>query len=391
MPAILHGDCIELLPALTQRFDAVITDPPYGLQFMAKAWDTEHVAFDPHTWRLIAGTLKPGAHLAVFGGTRTHHRLMCAIEDAGLEIRDTLCWLYGSGFPKSHDISKAIDKAAGAEREVIGPRLLPNGKEHHFNIGFGEGEGYDSAKAGRYETAPATPEAARWQGWGTALKPAFEPIILARKPLVGTVAANVLAHGTGAINIDACRISAADGYTENRVTQGINTAQTSYAPAGVRRTFEPSAAGRWPANVLHDGSDEVEAAFAAFGESKSTSRPRHNTGARQSEYGMAAATIRGAADDAGTASRFFYCAKASKADRAGSKHPTVKPVALLQWLTRLLTQPGDHILDPFAGSGTLVDAAYKEQRHCTVIERDAQYIQDIHNRIGRAIQANLAV
>lgn len=372
---ILHGDCIALLPTLQQQFDACITDPPYhltnrtpdvkwcvdcqrvlggsdgnpsrcprcggdlqyqrsqgGRGFMGKQWDGGDIAFQPDTWRAVWRVLKPGAHLVAFGGTRTEHRMTCAIEDAGFEIRDKLLWLYGSGFPKSHNIGN---------------------------------------------------------GWGTALKPAFEPIILARKPLVGTVAANVLAHGTGAINIDACRVQfASDAEAAERLEWSRKYGGSGYADnnavlgAGLGQCGSLSPAGRWPANVLHDGSDEVEAAFAAFGTLTSGVKRGGQYG-RQTGVHDGGQRLDGTAcyADAGTASRFFYCAKASKADRAGSKHPTVKPVALIRWLVRLITPPDGHILDPFAGSGTLASAAHAEQRRYTLIEQDEQYITDIQARV----------
>jgi len=188
---IHHGDCREVMATLdAESVDAIVSDPPYGLSFMGKGWD--HGVPGVEFWAEALRVAKPGAHLLAFGGTRTYHRLACAIEDAGWEIRDCVMWVYGSGFPKSHDVSKAIDKAAGAEREVIGPPT-PGGQ--------GNGNAY-----GAITRPPATAPATAWQGWGTALKPAWEPIIVARKPLVGTVAENVLTHGTGAINVDGCRV-----------------------------------------------------------------------------------------------------------------------------------------------------------------------------------------
>jgi len=359
IPRVIHGNCLEVLPGLNEQFDACITDPPYHLTsivkrfgfegsapaqfgtdgafarasrgFMGKQWDGGDIAFRPETWRLVWDVLKPGAHLAAFGGTRTFHRMAVAIEDAGFEIRDTLSWLYGTGFPKSHNLKDD------------------------------------------------------WAGWGTALKPAFEPIILARKPLVGTVAANVLAHGTGAINIDACRVPTDETiHTTRNVALGSSSGGV-YGAATVPGVFEGHAAGRWPANVLHDGSEEVEAAFAAFNAPGQQGRARTDGMAQgNNTYGALRhiTTSPEPRGDTGTASRFFYCAKASKADRAGSKHPTVKPLALLRWLVTLVTPPGGSILDPFAGSGTTLQAAYECGFSSTGIELEADYFADMTSRLG---------
>jgi site-specific DNA-methyltransferase (adenine-specific) len=202
----LHeGDCRVVLRGLPEgSVDAVVTDPPYELGFMGRGWDRTGIAYDVAMWAECLRVLKPGGHLVAFGGTRTHHRMICAIEDAGFEVRDCLMWLYGSGFPKSLDVSKAIDKAAGAVREVVG--------KQRTNVGMQGGNFTAGSQSGDVDiTTPATPEAAQWQGFGTALKPAWEPICLARKPLAGTVAETVLAHGTGALNIDGCRIGDGGG------------------------------------------------------------------------------------------------------------------------------------------------------------------------------------
>jgi site-specific DNA-methyltransferase (adenine-specific) len=276
-----------------------------------------------------------------FGGTRTSHRLACAIEDAGFEIRDTLCWLYGSGFPKSHDVSKAIDKTAGA-----------------------------------------VPEAARWQGWGTALKPAHEPIIVVRKPLSGTVAANVLAHGTGAINIDASRVPGAVPSVPQPIFNSP-TGRTYGFKTGEGRNGEMSIANaRWPANVLHDGSDEVLAAFAAFGEKKTTWVSPDHANNRSGEFlGQLKHPGDQGFNDTGTATRFFYTAKANKADRTWSKHPTVKPLDLMYWLVKLVTPPHGTIIDPFAGSGTTLQAAVENGFHVIGCELEPEYIKDIERRM----------
>lgn len=387
-PRVVHGGCMEEMrrfAAEGARFDACVTDPPYELSFMGRAWDGTGIAFQPETWRAVYDALKPGAHLLAFGGTRTFHRMAVAIEDAGFELRDTMMWLYGSGFPKSLDVSKAIDKAAGATREVVGrsARNLPKTKFDGLNGGaFREKPGM-----GEFITVPATDAAKQWTGWGTALKPAWEPIIVARKPLDGTVAANVLAHGCGGINIDACRVPA-----EGRPAREVAPLRdgVDYRPNSLAGRVDGSLAsskavgaadlGRWPANVLHDGSGEVEAAFAAFATHGNSARKAK--GAGMGYHG--ADGERGAAgyDDSGTASRFFYCAKASKADRAGSKHPTVKPISLMRHLVRLVTPPGGVVLDPFAGSGTTLEVAAREGFGAVGIEREEEYVADIRRRLA---------
>ena len=490
-----HGDCLEVLRGMeADSVDAVVTDPPYGLSFMGKGWDYEVPTED--VWRECLRVLKPGGHLLAFAGTRTQHRMAVRIEDAGFEIRDMIAWVYGSGFPKSMDVSKAIDKMDAAEEQrarrfrftewvrstgiiaaqidvLTGTRMgghylssasqpaimtrehleacrmflgdIPEWVERECDIRSVESRNMAAREvvgvqtrynepsgivsAGRDErtlierklTTPATDAARQWDGWGTALKPALEPITVARKPLVGTVAANVLRHGTGAINVDGCRVGAGDGYTENAVTQGINTARTSYAPAVGRRTFEPSSSGRWPANLIHDGSDEVVGLFP-----QTTPSPKGiiTQGGRASsgfDVGSGDGTRNGKFQghgDSGSAARFFYCAKASKADRdegldAGSHraagvgderpsgsseerrgrnavqpraniHPTVKPTALMRYLCRLVTPPNGIVLDPFMGSGSTGKAAMLEGFRFVGIEREADYIEIARARIEAA-------
>jgi DNA modification methylase len=423
MIQLLCGDCREVLPTLdAASFHAVVTDPPYHLTsmvkrlsrasaddvaknfsktapgqaaspfkamatgFMGKAWDGGDVAFRAETWVEVLRVLKPGGFMVCFGGTRTQHRLACAIEDAGFEIRDTLCWLYGSGFPKSHDVSKAIDavilhgnshsrsmKKANEDRPGEGPigATLPN-----------NGVMSDDRYAHIVRDQPATPEAAAWAGWGSALKPAFEPIILARKPLDGTIAGNVLKHGVGGINIDACRVEGVLEGDPNRFqsTSGGWKGQP-YGNQTVR------AEGRFPANVLHDGSDEVMAAFAAFGDAPGQQRrvgPEHGKKLSKGIYGdFGSHNQHEPRGDSGSAARFFYCAKADKADRADSKHPTVKPLALMEWLVKLITPPGGAVLDPFAGSGITAEACMKLGFDSTLIDIEADHVRDIRHRMGR--------
>jgi len=369
---LMHGDCLEVLRTLPDNsVDSVVTDPPYGLSFMGKKWDYDVPSSE--VWAECLRVLKPGGHLLAFAGTRTQHRMAVRIEDAGFEIRDMIAWVYGSGFPKSHDVSKAIDKAAGAEREVVGSYAVTRDFSGRDYVG-------DPSSATTVNiTAPATEAARQWQGWGTALKPALEPVTVARKPLVGTVAANVLAHGTGALNVDGCRVGAS-GEDLSRVS---NTSLGSagggiYGKAGAF-VSEGSPLGRWPANLIHSGEDD---AIAGLGE----------------------------------AARYFYCAKASKKDRdegldgfvarqvfgdeggtyqglSDSKepsknfHPTVKPTDLMRYLCRLVTPPGGVVLDPFMGSGSTGKAAALEGFQFIGIERESEYLEIARARIN-AVQHN---
>lgn len=372
-----HGDMREVMRRLIDEkiaVDAIVTDPPYHLTtgkkggsgeaslnpnspagrsvistgFMGKQWDGGDIAFQADTWRLCYEILPPGGHLLAFGGTRTFHRLVCAIEDAGFEIRESLLWLYGTGFPKSLDVSKAIVKEAGATRNVLGT------DSNFGRTRLADGKNVFGDYAGTWvTTAPVTDAARQWQGWGTALKPACELICLARKPLIGTVAANVQAHGTGALNIDGCRVPANSVHDDPRLNgkgswQTGKMAKSAYGEFAGRETGS-SEQGRWPANVCHDGSDEVVEMFPAAG--------------------------------GASAARFFYSSKASSKERRDSKHPTVKPVKLMQWLVRLITPPNGMVLDPFAGTGTTGEACKLEGFDCTLIERETEYAADIRKRI----------
>jgi DNA modification methylase len=429
---LIEGDCLAAMRAMAARGEtvhAVVTDPPYHLTsivkrfgganaapavhgtdglyarasagFMGKEWDGGDIAFRVETWRAAWDVLPPGGHVVAFGGTRTFHRMAVAIEDAGFEIRDTLMWLYGTGFPKSHDVSKGIDKAAGVAREVVATekvRDIRNGNGRALGEGI-HASGRDGPTYMQREiTAPGSPEAAAWQGWGTALKPAWEPIILARKPLAGTVAQNVLAHGTGALNIDGCRVPnngeiIAAGLSDPANRKGVVGTDLGFTAASAERFQSAQIAsleranrmGRWPANVVHDGSDEVEAAFPRAPGQQGRAR---TDGA---EYRSVALGAKGAVTyqpeprgDSGSASRFFYSAKATAADRAGSKHPTVKPIALMRWLVRMVCPPGGVVLDPFAGSGTTGAACVAEGMHAVLIEREAEYQADIRRRLNLA-------
>jgi len=378
---VIHGDCLDVMPTL-DRVDAVVTDPPYGLTFMGRHWDkgVPGVKF----WLEMFDLLPPGGWLLAFSGTRTYHRMACAIEDAGFEIRDQIQWLYGSGFPKSHDVSKAIDRAAGVEREVVGQGIT--GAAYTRAVRRNADEGFESGQVAVNITAPSTPDAQQWDGWGTALKPACEPICMARKPLAGTVAGNVLEHGTGALNVDGCRVGVNGG---TRTVAGDRKATTVHALGdglGVQGGWvEETGQGRWPANVIHDGSPEVMEAFARFGESKSTGGLTPGVGSKTDPktyaFGDLLGSNAGGLGDTGTAARFFYSAKADSADRLDSKHPTVKPVDLMAYLVRLVTPPGGTVLDPFAGSGTTGMACLREGVDCVLIEREEEYIADINRRL----------
>lgn len=391
----LHaGDCRDVIRSLPDAsIDCIVTDPPYALVsivkrfgkegaapvkagdayarasagFMGKQWDTGEAAFAPEFWAECLRVLKPGGHVAAFSGTRTYHRLAIAIEDAGFEIRDQLAWAYGSGFPKSLDVSKALDKSEGIWRGRA--KSAKSAKSANAAM---SGPNYERTEKGD----PITDAARDWQGWGTALKPAWEPICLARKPLIGTVAANVLAHGTGAINVDGCRVGL-EGGTSKSASKSATVSVGGYlnAKAGV-----PIDAGRHPANMLHDGSPEVLACFP--GANGSVQR----TGVLGEFAGQCQVTM-GHNDSGGSAARFFYSAKADASDRIGFKHPTVKPVDLMQWLCRLITPPGGVVLDPFAGTGTTGEAAFREGFSAILIEREEEYRADIAKRMAFAVSS----
>lgn len=359
--------------------DSVVTDPPYGIFFMSRKWDYDVPRVE--VWKEVLRVLKPGGHLLSFGGSRTYHRMAVAIEDAGFEIRDQIMWVYGSGFPKSLDVSKAIDKAAGAEREVIGTRRQRANSENSLVA--------MNSSAGEFEeiTAPATDEAKLWDGWGSALKPAHEPVCLARKPFSGTIANNVLEHGTGGLNIDGCRISHNEECRIMAASQAnIDNPSEKCRQSGRRtETLELKPAGRFPANFIHDGSEEV---LAGFPETKGEiGRVGRKPGG---DYNASCYKIRPMVTEtgfrvSGSAARFFYCAKASKADRdEGNCHPTVKPTSLLQYLCRLITPPGGVVLDCFMGSGSTGKAAVLEGFAFVGIEKEEEYYKIAKRRIAKA-------
>ena len=431
---IIHGDCLEELKNLDDNsIDAVICDPPYGLSntkpqqvadvlkawvtgdtvsvpakrggFMGKDWDS--FVPPPAVWEECMRVLKPGGHMAVFAGARTQDLMGLSIRLAGFEIRDTLGWITGSGFPKSMDISKAIDKAAGAEREEFtDPRWedrYPNGNGGNHNRGPNGIYGQAESVLGRKLTTsnPVTESAKQWDGWGTALKPAIEPIILARKPLVGTVASNVLAHGVGGLNIDACRVKAG-GELSPQVrgaqvfSETANGRQTGWNREDYNGEYIPNDKGRFPANVLLDehAAKEMDKQSGYQKDGFHVARNRdHDAKMGGFDGGWKKDAKSGGYGSGGGASRFFpvfkYQAKAPKKERPvieredGSKiqHPTVKPVALMEWLVELITPPGGVVLDPFAGSGTTLQAALNKGFQPIGIEQDADYIKLIEKRL----------
>lgn len=381
---LILGDSLEKLRDLpTSTVDAVVTDPPYGLSFMGKKWDYDVPS--EALWREVYRVMKPGAHLLSFFGTRTYHAGVTRIEAAGFEVRDMLSWLYGSGFPKSLDVSKAIDKAAGAEREVIGRSNRHSGSTRD-DAAIGDYARFKSC--GNEITAPATDAAKRWQGFGTALKPANEPIVLARKPLEKglTVAQNVLKWGTGALAIDASRIAAeARRHKLDSSTKGGQKDSDCYGKfADWDGSYFIETQGRWPANVLFD-EDAAKALDAQTQHLHGAGHTR-DKGA-YSKSGMFGSAETGAGHrigDSGGASRFFYVAKASKKERLGSKHPTIKPVKLMRYLVRMIVPPNGICLDPFMGSGTTGVACKIEGVQFIGIDREEEYVNDARRRIEAA-------
>jgi DNA modification methylase len=378
MIKLLHGDCLAQMKTLDDNsVDSIVSDPPYGISFMAKKWDYDVPSVE--VWKEAMRVLKPGGHALIACGTRTQHRMVCNIEDAGFEIRDVVSWIYGSGFPKSLNISKAIDKAAGAEREVVGPdkyagrRTESSGPDHGDNA-YGN---YDIPKG---ITAPATDEAKQWDGWGTALKPACEFFTLCRKPLSeSTIAKNVLKWGTGGINIDGCRVEGESWTRDNTRGKALN-----YDGWGMKPNVKHGhTQGRFPANLIHDGSQEV---LELFPETKSSAGKKQTPSKGTNVFGDYEGTdkIVGHTDQ-GSAARFFYCPKASKKDRdEGNTHPTVKPTALMAYLCRLITPTGGVVLDPYMGSGSTGKAAVQEGFSFVGCELDKDYFQIAKSRVENA-------
>ena len=377
------GDCIEAMRELPDcSVDSIVCDPPYGLGFMGKAWDCSVPGVEWATECLRV--LKPGGHLVAFGGTRTVHRLTCAIEDAGFEIRDICHWTYWSGFPKSHDISKAIDRAAGAEREVIGTRDTAKG-----NGGTGNDFLSGSSVSTVDVTAPATDAARKWSGWGTALKPAIEPAVLARKPFSGTVAANVQKHGTGALNIDACRIAPGDeawpGPSEEAPeTHSRNVDSDIYGDFGTQHTHqtEGQRLGRFPANLYHCAKPSTaERERGTDGLQANTGEVPGRRGGQLVRCPVHDGGIRSGGTTYACGCAYVFGPAANKQGARKNTHPTVKPVALMRWLCRLVTPPGGLVLDPFMGSGTTGIAAVLEGFAFHGIEREAEYLAIANARV----------
>jgi site-specific DNA-methyltransferase (adenine-specific) len=395
---IIHGDSLDKLKELEDNsIDSIVTDPPYGLSFMGKKWDYDVPSQE--IWEECLRVLKPGGYLLAFAGTRTQHRMAVRIEDAGFEIRDMIAWVYGSGFPKSLNIGKVVDKLQGNEREVIGDNIrLGDKKPYVTNNNPDNQTSYKSVYPTKGKLTKGT---SPYEGWGTALKPALEPITVARKPLSEkTVAENVLKYGTGGINIDGCRVGTEErnnpqagfvrrGRTDEEVFGGVDRNK----PDG-----KLTVTGRFPANLLHDGSDEVVGLFPNTKSGNLNSGHKRGDGTGNSFMGGGGTVTGNYGGDSGSASRFFYCAKSSKSERnkgcedvitnengqerVGNIHSTVKPISLMRYLVRLVTPKGGTVLDPFMGSGTTGIGAKLEGFDFIGIEREAEYIKIAEARIN---------
>ena len=398
---LLNGDCIEQMQKLIDegvQVESVVTDPPYELGFMGKSWDASGIAFDKKTWELAFQLLKPGGYLLAFSASRNYHRMAVAVEDAGFEIRDQIMWIYGSGFPKSLNIGKAVDKELGNKRTDLGSN--PNQR-----LNTPENDIYEAGIRGK--EARITKGNTEWEGWGTALKPAHEPIVMARKPVAEkTVADNVLKHGTGGINIDGCRVG--KEILEEQIAGRSNKIGTFER----KDMITPKREGRYPANVMHDGSDVVQDIFPKT--SKSTGgKTKSAFGDIYGTYsGDVLSSSAGGFGDDGSAARYFYCPKTSKSERneglfefddkqyshdgrkksienpyqrnksiSKNSHPTVKPVELMKYLCRLVTPKGGTVLDPFMGSGSTGMAAKDEGFNFIGIEREKEYFKISEQRI----------
>jgi site-specific DNA-methyltransferase (adenine-specific) len=424
---ILHGNNLDILPTLADNsIDSIVTDPPYELGFMGKKWDSSGIAYSVELWQQCLRVLKPGGHLLSFGGTRTYHRVAVAIEDAGFELRDSIAWLYGSGFPKSLDVSKAIDKQAGAEREAVTEVISDIFGDQEVEKKLANpGSTADRLAMGNnwqdnpVETKPSTPEAQQWQGWGTALKPAFEPVIVARKPIEGTVANNVLKWGTGGLNIDGSRIGTRDKDESGWAKTGSKASDN--VALGKQYDREPISEvglGRWPANIILDPYT-AELLNEQSGTSKSQGGRIGKKETSNIDFGLSGNYSKGdpGFGDTGGASRFFYVAKASKRDRnegleeleeqrhsdrelsdgvGGDNprnrtnqakqnfHPTVKPTSLMEYLINLVTPPNGTVLDPFTGSGSTGKAAILQGFDFIGIEITEEYLPIIEGRLKHA-------
>ena len=397
---LMLGNCLDRLKDLDDNsVDSIVTDPPYGIDFMGKKWDYDVPSTE--IWEQALRVLKPGGYLLAFAGTRTQHRMAVRIEDAGFEIRDMIAWVYGSGFPKSHNISKSLDKMAGAEREVVGtydPRGTYDGKERSskaINTNWRDQEGRNDAidNSSKAITAPATDEAKQWEGWGTALKPALEPITVARKPLEEkTVAKNVLKYGTAGINIDASRIPTNPDVDDARLG-GNGSWKTDKASANVGNAptkgndISSSEQGRFPANLIHDGSEEVTELFPSDNGSAARFFYVPKTSKKDRNDGLENFTPKA------TASSEFRPNHAEKADNGEdgnpygrwtptqNNHPTVKPTDLMRYLVTMVTPEGGTTLDPFMGSGSTGRGAKLGGFNFIGIELDENYLEIAKARI----------
>ena len=401
---IFHGDCLEILPGIN-GVSAVVTDPPYELGFMGKSWDSQGISFRKETWEIIRASCLPGAMLLCFGGTRTFHRIACAIEDAGWELRDTIGWMYGSGFPKSLDISKAIDKSKGS---YVKGEILPSSRATGASA-----SGIATTFREKTASNPQTPEALLWSGYGTALKPAWEPIIVAMNPLDGTFANNALKHGVAGLNVDGCRVG-----TEERFNQpAVAKAGTFNCSPGSGKSYLGRATtGRFPANLIHDGSQEVMDLFPETGKSSGGGMKDLKNGNLFQGETNPNITDHCGFGDSGSTARFFYCAKASRRERdeglenmpsfarqtmgsgiggqpdqnrANNKnnHPTVKPLALITYLVKLVTMPEYNlILDPFMGSGTTLLACKNLGLKAIGIEQDQHSAEIAEKRCNEVLE-----
>ena len=418
---LLQGDCREVLKTLPDNsVDSIVTDPPYELGFMGKAWDATGVAYDANLWREAYRVLKPGGNILSFGGSRTYHRMACAIEDAGFEVRDQLMWVYGSGFPKSLNVSKAMDKTDGLQGEVVGySKGVTVAKEDNQHGGINRGAvGIKQTSIDIPIREPASEDLKKWQGWGTALKPAHEPIVLARKPLEGTVVDNVRKWGVGGLNIDGCRVSAeGEDFSNVKDRKDLTGKLTHHHEGGNAEALNKlKTLGRFPANLIHDGSQMVMDLFPETGVSqggRSGNGDAYEGGFGADHYG----DEKPGYGYKGSAARFFYCAKASKKDRdegcegvpmqtmnrvnggegleddpkwkpteRKNIHPTVKPTELMRYLVRLITPKGGLVLDPFNGSGSTGKASMLEGMRYIGIEMNPEYIQIAEARISNALK-----
>jgi site-specific DNA-methyltransferase (adenine-specific) len=407
---LLKGDCLQKLKELEDNsIDSVVTDPPYEIGFMGKGWDDSGIANNPELWKEVLRVLKPGGHLLSFSHSRTYHRQAVAVEDAGFEIRDQIMWIYGSGFPKSHDIGKNIEKikvGGKANLTQVGTKkgLVATNHNDKAKTSNPSGFSYRTNQKGYSEVAtdrtqvngeiPVYEITNDYKGWGTALKPAHEPIVMARKPFKGTVADNVLEWGTGGINVDGCRIpSAENDKYDIRTYDTYHKTFSSYAETNEEQTFsvnEKNDLGRFPANIIFD-EEAGKILDEQSGVSKSVKRKNEsNTISKPNiDFGGGIKNENNEYNDLGGASRFFYCPKASKKDReSGNVHPTVKPTDLMAYLIRLVTPKGGVVLDPFMGSGSTGKAAVREGMNFIGIERETEYMEIAKTRIEHEQKKN---